>query len=145
MRHPQISLPICTGLLWTGPACSTSPNELEVCMLTVAVHSAATNNQTGEGVAIKKVTNVFSKKILAKRALREIKLLQHFRGHRNVSDLISYWQRLSRISRKVKRSTIRISALTERDRSPVCMIWTYLDLTISMRPTCMRVITQSVY
>lgn len=48
------------------------------------VYSAATNNQTGEGVAIKKVTNVFSKKILAKRALREIKLLQHFRGHRNV-------------------------------------------------------------
>lgn len=46
--------------------------------------SAATNQQTGEGVAIKKVTNVFSKKILAKRALREIKLLQHFRGHRNV-------------------------------------------------------------
>jgi hypothetical protein len=31
-------------------------------------------------VAIKKITNVFSKKILAKRALREIKLLQHFRG-----------------------------------------------------------------
>ena len=47
-------------------------------------HSAATNSQTNEGVAIKKVTNVFSKKILAKRALREIKLLQHFRGHRNV-------------------------------------------------------------
>lgn len=47
--------------------------------------SAAVNNQTNEGVAIKKVTNVFSKKILAKRALREIKLLQHFRGHRNVS------------------------------------------------------------
>jgi serine/threonine protein kinase len=41
---------------------------------------AATNNQTGEGVAIKKITNVFSKKILAKRALRELKLLQHFRG-----------------------------------------------------------------
>lgn len=39
----------------------------------------------GSEVAIKKVTNVFSKKILAKRALREIKLLQHFRGHRNVS------------------------------------------------------------
>lgn len=48
------------------------------------VLSAATNVQTGEGVAVKKVTNVFSKKILAKRALREIKLLQHFRGHRNV-------------------------------------------------------------
>ncbi|KAI9367490.1 kinase-like domain-containing protein [Aspergillus egyptiacus] len=48
---------------------------------------AATNSQTGEGVAIKKVTNVFSKKILAKRALREIKLLQHFRGHRNITCL----------------------------------------------------------
>ena len=46
--------------------------------------SAANNIQTNEGVAVKKVTNVFSKKILAKRALREIKLLQHFRGHRNV-------------------------------------------------------------
>ncbi|KAK4140607.1 cmgc mapk erk1 protein kinase [Dichotomopilus funicola] len=42
---------------------------------------------TNEGVAIKKVTNVFSKKILAKRALREIKLLQHFRGHRNITCL----------------------------------------------------------
>ncbi|KAJ5574696.1 Mitogen-activated protein kinase spm1 [Penicillium hetheringtonii] len=48
---------------------------------------AATNTQTGEGVAVKKVTNVFSKKILAKRALREIKLLQHFRGHRNITCL----------------------------------------------------------
>lgn len=48
---------------------------------------AATNNQSGEGVAIKKITNVFSKKILAKRALREIKLLQHFRGHRNITCL----------------------------------------------------------
>jgi mitogen-activated protein kinase 7 len=50
----------------------------------ISPNSAATNSQTQEGVAIKKVTNVFSKKILAKRALREIKLLQHFRGHRNV-------------------------------------------------------------
>ena len=41
----------------------------------------------GSEVAIKKVTNVFSKKILAKRALREIKLLQHFRGHRNITNL----------------------------------------------------------
>lgn len=48
------------------------------------------NNQSNEGVAIKKVTNVFSKKILAKRALREIKLLQHFRGHRNVSPRLGY-------------------------------------------------------
>ena len=48
---------------------------------------AATNNVTGEGVAVKKLTNVFSKKILAKRALREMKLLRHFRGHRNITCL----------------------------------------------------------
>jgi hypothetical protein len=53
-----------------------------VCMLYVLVVdcSSAANTVGGQGVAIKKVTNVFSKKILAKRALREIKLLQHFRG-----------------------------------------------------------------
>jgi hypothetical protein len=61
----------------------------------VRLRSAATNSQTGEGVAIKKVTNVFSKKILAKRALREIKLLQHFRGHRNVWRLPAVWQSLA--------------------------------------------------
>ncbi|KAG9248093.1 hypothetical protein BJ878DRAFT_93731 [Calycina marina] len=38
----------------------------------------------GFGLAIKKITNVFSKEILAKRALRKIKLLRHFRGHRDV-------------------------------------------------------------
>lgn len=57
-------------------------------MLRSAPHSAATDTVTGDGVAVKKVTNVFSKKILAKRALREIKLLQHFRGHRNVYFLL---------------------------------------------------------
>lgn len=35
--------------------------------------AAATHNATGESVAIKKITNVFSKRILTKRALREIK------------------------------------------------------------------------
>lgn len=38
-------------------------------------------------VAIKKVTNIFSKKILTKRALRELKLLRHFRGHKNITCL----------------------------------------------------------
>jgi mitogen-activated protein kinase 7 len=60
---------------------SSADDDQYIC---IRIYSAATNNQTGQGVAIKKVTNVFSKKILAKRALREIKLLQHFRGHRNV-------------------------------------------------------------
>jgi mitogen-activated protein kinase 7 len=44
-----------------------------------------TESNQAVGVAIKKVTNIFSKKILAKRALRELKLLTHFRGHKNVS------------------------------------------------------------
>ncbi|CUM68625.1 uncharacterized protein PRCAT00006352001 [Priceomyces carsonii] len=38
-------------------------------------------------VAIKKITNIFSKKILCKRSLRELKLLQFFRGHKNITCL----------------------------------------------------------
>ncbi len=49
--------------------------------------AAATHRSTGESVAIKKITNVFTKKILTKRALREIKLLRHFRGHKNITCL----------------------------------------------------------
>ncbi|CAH1761697.1 17231_t:CDS:10 [Entrophospora sp. SA101] len=45
---------------------------------------AAKNTETKESVAIKKVTKVFDKNILAKRALREVKLLKHFNGHENV-------------------------------------------------------------
>lgn len=100
-------------------------------ILTIAVSSAATNNQKGEGVAIKKVTNVFSKKILAKRALREIKLLQHFRGHRNVSST-----RPPLGQEALKRED---SKLIESNRSPVSMTWTYLDPTTSMRRTSTKV------
>lgn len=38
-------------------------------------------------VAIKKVTNVFAKTLLCKRSLRELKLLRHFRGHKNITCL----------------------------------------------------------
>ncbi|CAH7666880.1 kinase-like domain-containing protein [Phakopsora pachyrhizi] len=48
---------------------------------------AAKNKKTGESVAIKKVTKIFTKKILTKRALRELKLLHHFRGHKNITCL----------------------------------------------------------
>lgn len=41
----------------------------------------------GNFVAIKKITNIFSKKILCKRSLRELKLLQFFRGHKNITCL----------------------------------------------------------
>jgi serine/threonine protein kinase len=47
--------------------------------------SAATNLETKQNVAIKKVSKIFDKPILAKRALRELKLLRHFRNHENVS------------------------------------------------------------
>lgn len=38
-------------------------------------------------VAIKKITNIFLKKILCKRSLRELKLLRFFRGHKNITCL----------------------------------------------------------
>lgn len=38
-------------------------------------------------VAIKKVTNIFQKTLLCKRSLRELKLLRHFRGHKNITCL----------------------------------------------------------
>ncbi|KAG2177287.1 hypothetical protein INT43_007944 [Umbelopsis isabellina] len=49
---------------------------------------AATNTQTNEQVAIKKVTKIFDKPILAKRALREVKLLKHFNGHENITAIL---------------------------------------------------------
>jgi len=48
---------------------------------------AATHKQTGESLAIKRLNGVFLKKILTKRALREIKLLRHFRRHKNITCL----------------------------------------------------------
>lgn len=45
--------------------------------------SAATNSETGEEVAIKKIGNAFDNIIDAKRTLREIKLLKHM-DHENV-------------------------------------------------------------
>jgi len=49
---------------------------------------AAKNVQTNQEVAIKKVTKIFEKPILAKRALRELKLLVHFNGHENITSII---------------------------------------------------------
>ncbi|ORY06303.1 Pkinase-domain-containing protein [Basidiobolus meristosporus CBS 931.73] len=48
---------------------------------------SAKNIETGEELAIKKVTKVFEKNILAKRALRELKLLRHFNGHENITSI----------------------------------------------------------
>ncbi|GAA5804407.1 hypothetical protein HPULCUR_009900 [Helicostylum pulchrum] len=49
---------------------------------------AAKDNDNNEQVAIKKVCRIFEKSILAKRALREVKLLKHFNGHENITSII---------------------------------------------------------
>ncbi|KAJ2780821.1 mitogen activated protein kinase [Coemansia javaensis] len=43
---------------------------------------------TGQHVAIKKVSRVGEKEVLAKRSLREIKLMRHFSGHENIISLL---------------------------------------------------------
>lgn len=35
-------------------------------------------------IAIKKVASIFTREVLLKRAVRELKLLRHFKGHKNV-------------------------------------------------------------
>ncbi|KAL1924706.1 uncharacterized protein VTP21DRAFT_4360 [Calcarisporiella thermophila] len=49
---------------------------------------AAENVERGQRVAIKKLIHLFDRQIFTKRALREIKLLQHFSGHKNIINLI---------------------------------------------------------
>ncbi|GAA5804417.1 hypothetical protein HPULCUR_009910 [Helicostylum pulchrum] len=56
---------------------------------------AAENSKTGERCAIKKVCKLFERPILTKRALRELKLLEHFNGHKNIirlfdMDIVDY-------------------------------------------------------
>ncbi|KAK4518288.1 uncharacterized protein ATC70_001640 [Mucor velutinosus] len=48
---------------------------------------SALDVQTNEVVAIKKCRHVFDKKLITKRCLREIKVLQHFNGHPRIIDL----------------------------------------------------------
>ncbi|GAN06412.1 CMGC/MAPK/ERK protein kinase [Mucor ambiguus] len=49
---------------------------------------AAVNTRNGEKCAIKKVNKLFERPILTKRALRELKLLEHFNGHKNIIGLL---------------------------------------------------------
>jgi serine/threonine protein kinase len=46
---------------------------------------SAQDSLSGETIAIKMLTRVFDKAILARRCLREITLLRHLNGHENVS------------------------------------------------------------
>ena len=48
-------------------------------------------NTTAQGrpqLAIKKVCNIFSKEVLLKRAIRELKLMAFFKGHKNIINLV---------------------------------------------------------
>ncbi|KAI9347067.1 MAP kinase [Pilaira anomala] len=49
---------------------------------------AAKDTDSDEQVAIKKVCRIFEKTILAKRALREVKLLRFFNGHENITSVL---------------------------------------------------------
>ncbi|CAK7901848.1 sporulation-specific mitogen-activated protein kinase Smk1p [[Candida] anglica] len=51
-----------------------------------------TKSSSAEGeavkIAIKRVTNIFEKEVLLNRAVRELKLMRYFRGHKNIVNLI---------------------------------------------------------
>ncbi|GHJ84446.1 hypothetical protein NliqN6_0848 [Naganishia liquefaciens] len=49
---------------------------------------SAQDSLSGETIAIKMLTRVFDKAILARRCLREITLLRHLNGHENITGLI---------------------------------------------------------
>jgi serine/threonine protein kinase len=60
-----------------------------VSALVANARSSAKDLVTDQEVAIKRVSKVFDKNILAKRCLRELKLLKHFNGHENVRPSVS--------------------------------------------------------
>ena len=41
-------------------------------------------------IAIKKITNIFQREILLKRAIRELKFMSLFQGHKNIVNPVSY-------------------------------------------------------
>lgn len=50
--------------------------------------AAAVETSYGAQVAIKKVTNIFTRDILLKRAIRELKFMRYFKGHKNIVNLL---------------------------------------------------------
>lgn len=50
-----------------------------------AIDSKSSSGNEAVQLAIKKVSNIFKKEVLLKRAVRELKLMKHFKGHRNVT------------------------------------------------------------
>ncbi|RLV94824.1 Sporulation-specific mitogen-activated protein kinase SMK1 [Spathaspora sp. JA1] len=54
----------------------------------LAVDAKSLNSGHQHKIAIKKVTKIFNKDILLIRAIRELKFMKFFRGHKNISTLI---------------------------------------------------------
>lgn len=46
------------------------------------------NSKDKSSLAIKKVCNIFNKEVLLKRAIRELKLMEYFKGHKNIIGLV---------------------------------------------------------
>lgn len=53
-----------------------------------AYHTDVQLQSTTPHIAIKKVHNIFHKKVLLKRAIRELCLMKHFNGHKNIISLV---------------------------------------------------------
>lgn len=53
-----------------------------------AKHKLPNEDQEQFTVAIKKITNIFYREILLKRAIREIKFMNYFKGHKHIVNLI---------------------------------------------------------
>lgn len=53
-----------------------------------AIDTKAADPTRQRRVAIKKVSNIFTKEVLLKRAVRELQLMRHFKGHRNIISLV---------------------------------------------------------
>lgn len=50
-----------------------------------AIDTKSSNGDENLQLAIKKVSSIFKREVLMKRAVRELKLMRHFKGHRNVT------------------------------------------------------------
>lgn len=78
-----------SSVSWVSALTVWSGTAGHVCIpkvLIARVCSACRDSEASINVAIKKINKIFDKRILAKRTLRELKLLRHFNSHENVFD-----------------------------------------------------------
>lgn len=78
-----------------GPANFSVPGRYEIMQVlgkgsygTVVSALDKANHEREVKLAIKKVTSIFTREILLKRAIRELKFMSYFKGHRNIVSLL---------------------------------------------------------